>query len=286
MASAGLLSPNGSVTSLAGKGRQQAVYNFSLSIQQQIGRSELVEVSCVGSLGRHLLWQRNINPVPLGANFLTLNPQNRDPTTSNNALPPNFLRPYQGLGDVLLYEFAAASNYHSLQASFAHRFRHGFNANLAYTFSKALDTSDSYSNALDPFVSPRVRNDSPAGFYRRHVCSASYYRKVPRLPQAMQFRPLHWVADNWEMSGVTRMSTGGPFTPGYSLINSLPSPTGSPSESARVDVVNPDAPAGLRFGPPRQGPPASIGNLGRNTLTGPGANNWDVSLDPNLRAGE
>ncbi len=61
-ASAGLLSPTGSITSLAGHGHQQVIYNFSLSIQQQIGRSELVEVSYVGSLGRHLLWQRNINP--------------------------------------------------------------------------------------------------------------------------------------------------------------------------------------------------------------------------------
>jgi len=285
-ASAGLLSPNGSVTSLAGKGRQQAVYNYSLSIQQQIGRSELVEIAYVGSLGRHLLWQRNINPVPLGATFLTLNPQNRDPTTSNSALPPNFLRTFQGLGDVNLYEFAGASNYHSLQASFAHRFRHGISGNVSYTFSKALDTADSYSNAVDPFMDPRARNYGPAGFNRTHTLSASYHWNLPKPSKTMQFRPVHWLADNWEISGVTRMSTGGPFTPGYSLINSLPSPTGSQSESARVDVVNPDAPAGLRFGPPRQGPPASIGNLGRNTLTGPGVDNWDVSLYRNLQVSE
>ena len=275
-ASAGLLSPNGSVSSLAGKGHQQIVYNFSMSVQQQIGRSELVEVAYVGSLGRHLLWQRNINPVPLGANFLALNPQNRDPTTTSNALPPNFLRPFQGLGDVLLYEFATASNYNSLQASFAHRFRHGISGNVSYTFSKALDTSDSYSNAVDPFIDPRVRNYGPAGFDRRHTLSASYHWNLPK--PSIEFRPAHWLADNWEISGVTRMSTGAPFTPGYSLINSLPSPTGSQSESARVDVIDPSAPPALRFAPPHQGPPSSIGNLGKNTLNGPGVNNWDISM--------
>ena len=285
-ASAGLLSPNGSVSSLAGSGHQQVVYNFSLSVQQQIGRSELFEIAYVGSLGRHLLWQRNINPVPLGANFLALNPQNRDPTTSNSALPPNFLRQYQGLGDVMLYEFAGTSNYHSLQTSFAHRFRHGFSGSASYTFSKALDTADSYSNAIDPFISSRLRNYGPAGFDRTHTFSASYYWKLPSPSSQIAFRPLHWVANNWEISGVTRVSTGGAFTPGYTLINSLPSPTGSQSETARVTVIDPNAPPAQRFAPPVQGPPASLGNLGKNTLRGPGVNNWDVSLYRNMKLTE
>jgi hypothetical protein len=186
----------------------------------------------------------------------------------------------------MLYEFAGASDYHSLQAGFAHRLTHGISANFAYTFSKALVTADSYSNAVDPFVSARTRNYGPAGFDRRHVFSTSYYWKVPRTPQAIGFRPLHCVADNWEVSGVTRMSTGAPFTPTYSLINSLPSTTGSPSETARVDVINPDAAPDLRFAPPRQGPPASIGNLGKNTLYGPGVINWDISLYRNLQVTE
>lgn len=285
-AAAGLLAPNGSVTSLAGRGQQQVVYNFSLSVQHQIGRSEVFEIAYAGSLGRHLLWQRNINPVPLGANFISLNPQNRDPTTTSNALPPNFLRPYQGLGDVFLYEFAGTSNYHSLQASFAHRFRHGLSANLSYTFSKALDTADSYGDKVDPFIDPRARNYGPAAFNRTHTFSASYHWALPKPAKTVQFRPAHWMADGWEISGITRMSTGAPFTPSYSLINSLPSPTGSPSETARVDVIDPNAPPALRFAPPHQGPPAFIGNLGRNTLTGPGVDNWDISLYRNMKLRE
>jgi hypothetical protein len=92
--------------------------------------------------------------------------------------------------------------------------------------------------------------------------------------------------DNWEISGVMRMSTGGPFTPTYSLINSLPAPSGSTSETARVNVIDPSAPLSQRFGPPPQGPPVSIGNLGKNTITGPGVNNWDISLYKSLRFGE
>ena len=283
-ASAGLLSPNSSVTSLAGKGHQQASYNYSLSLAHQFGRSDLVEVSYTGVLGRHLLWQRNLNPVPLGSNFLALNPQNHDPTGgANTVLPTNFLRPLQGLGDVLLYEFAGTSNYNALLGSYAHRFGRGFNLNLSYTFSKVLDESDSYGNQVDAFLSPKSRNYGPAGFDRRHTFSASYYYTLPKLSQSIQFRPAHWILDRWTISGVTRMSTGGMFTPGYQLINGLPAPSGSTSETARVLVINPTAPLNQRFAPPPQGPPVSLGNLGKNTITGAGVNNWDLSLYKDIR---
>jgi hypothetical protein len=281
---AGLLSPTGSVTSLAGSGHQQVTYNFNLTFGHQFGRSERIEISYAGSLARHLLWERNINPVPLGANFLGLNPQNHDPTGgATTVLPTNFLRPLQGLGDVLLYEFAGTSNYHALQAAFAHRYNHGVNVNLSYTFSKVLDESDLYSSQVDAFLSPRSRNYGPAGFDRRHVFSGSYYWTLPKLSQAVQFRPAHWIFDGWEFSGVVRMSTGGPLTPTYSLINSLPSPTGSTSETARVEVIHPTAPLDQRFAPPVQGPPASLGNLGKNTITGPGVANFDMTLARWLR---
>jgi len=289
-ANAGLLSPTGTLTSLSGKGHQQAVYNFNLSVQQQIGMTNLIEVGYAGSLGRHLLWERNINPVPLGATFLNVNPQNRDPTTTNSALPANFLRPYQGLGNVMLYEFAASSNYHSLQASFQHRLSSGMNVTLAYTFSKALDEADSYSNAVDPFLNPRVRDYGPGNFDRRHVFSANFYWMLPKPGTHNGFHRVHWLVDNWEVAGVVRMSTGAPFTPTYSLINSIASPTGSPSETARVEVINPTAPLAQRFGPPPEpvtqanvpwsvaSTAPQLGNLGRNTITGPGVNNWDLSL--------
>jgi hypothetical protein len=282
---AGLLSPNGSVTSLSGAGHQQASYQYSFAIQHQIGRSEMFEVSYVGQLGRHLLWQRNLNPVPLGASFLALNPQNHDPTGgANTALPTNFLRPLQGLGDVLLYEFAGTSNYNALLGSFAHRFNHGLNFNLAYTFSKVLDENDSYGNQVDAFVSPRQRNYGPAGYDRRHTFSASFYYTAPKLSSAIQFRPAHWILDRWTLSGVARMSTGGLFTPSYSLVTGLPTtPSGSASETARLDVVNPNAPLTQRFAPPPSGPPVALGNLGKNTITAPGVNNWDLSLYKDAR---
>ncbi len=294
-ATAGLLAPSGSPTSLATTGHQQSVYSFNLAIQHQLGRTNILEVGYAGSLGRHQLWERDINPVPLGAQFLNLNPQNRDPTTTSNALPANFLRPYQGYGDIYMYEFANSSNYHSLQASFGHRMSHGLSLNASYTFSKALDASDSYSSTVDPFLDPRSRNYGPAGFDRRQVFNANFYWIMPKPATNARFKPAHWVADGWELAGVVRYNTGGPYTPSLNYLNGVTTASGSASDGPRVEVINPDAPLNQRFGPPPEplgqsnvvwqstSTAPQLGNLGKNTITGPGTENWDLSLYRNLR---
>ena len=292
-ASSSYLAPSGTVYSISSVPHQQQVYNFNVSIDRRIG-SNFFSAGYTGSLGRHLLDQRNINPVAPGADFYqTTNPQNKNPQSSS-ALSTNFLVPYQGYGTINLREFAANSNYHALLMQFQHRLSHGINVGGNYTFSKALDVSDSYSNGIDPFLPARSRNYGPAGFNKSSVFTGTFYYLLPKPGKMTGYRPLGWVADNWEFSGVTRMMTGAPITPGYSLINGLNSPTGTPTEGARMEVINPTAPLGSRFAPPPE--PAGqatlaqattwlststapqFGNLGYNTMTGPGTNNWDLSI--------
>ena len=293
-AGAGLLAPSGSVSSLATPGHQQAVYNYNLSVQRQITRGGILDIGYAGSLGRHLLWQRNINPVPLGANFLNVNPQNRDPSTTNNVLPANFLRPFQGYGDILIYEFANSSNYNALLVSFQRRMVRSLSFSTSYTFSKALDASDAYSQQIDAFVPAKSRNYGPAGFDRKHVYSANFYWSLPKLGKSSA-RALRVAANGWELAGVFRLNSGGPFTPGYALLNGINSPTGSASEGARAQVLDPNAPLATRFGPPPeplgqanvpwtvQSTTPQIGNLGKNTLIGQGTENVDLSLYRTLR---
>jgi hypothetical protein len=292
-AASGYLAPTGTVYSLATVPHQQQVYNFNLSIDRRVGSNDVFSLGYTGSLGRHLLWQRNINAVPPGAQFYqTLNPQNKNPQ-GNSALPTNFLRPYSAYGDVFLYEFANNSNYHGLLAAVQHRLSHGINVKASYTFSKALDTADAYSSSVDPFLNPRSRNYGPAGYDRRQVFTSSFFYNLPKLGQKVGFRPLGWITDNWQLSGVARMLTGAPLTPGYSLVTGLNSPTGTTSDSARLQVIDPTAPLATRFGPPPEpagqasltnapwsvaSPDPQFGNLGKNTMTGPGTNNWDLSL--------
>jgi hypothetical protein len=290
-ANSGYLGP-GTVSSLSSVPHMQQVYNFNVSIDRRLG-SNVFSVGYTGSLGRHLLWTRNINAVPAGADFLNLNPQNKNPQ-STAALSTNFLRPYSAYGDIDLIEFASNSNYHALLASFQHRLSRGINVSVSYAFSKALDTADLYSNAVDPFLDPRSRNYGPAGFNRSQVFTSNFYLQLPKPGKMTGLRPLGWVTDNWDLSGVVRMLTGPPITPGYSLITGITTPTGTPSDTARMEVINPGAPLAHRFGPaPEPAGQASVaaagpwlststapqfGNLGYNSMTGPGTNDWDLSL--------
>jgi len=59
-------------------------YNMSFGIQRDIGFHSVLDVSYVGSLGRHLAQSRSLNAVPYGTNFQA---SSIDPTTGNTPLP-------------------------------------------------------------------------------------------------------------------------------------------------------------------------------------------------------
>jgi hypothetical protein len=259
------------------------VYNYSFGLQQQIGRMMLADVSYVGSLARHFAWQRNINPVPIGARHLDFNPQNRDPSvTGNRSLPDNFLRTFQGFADIILYEFGATSNYNSLQASLNRRMSRGLQFGAAYTFGKILGTAASDTTRVSTFFPPRQRNYGFLNYDRTHVLSLRYNYQLPKPGKKLRSRRLARVTDDWEFAGVCRMMSGAPFTPGFSTVDGQDI-TGTPTESARIDVLDPAAPPLERFGRPGRG---TFGNAGTNILRGPGTNNWDLSLYRTLRLPE
>lgn len=269
-----ILAPSGTMTSTIGHHPLGTVYNYSLGFQQQLGRSMILDVSYVGSLSRHFLYARNINAVPVGARFLDLHPENRDPTTTKSALSTNFLRPYQGYGDIMMEDFGATSNYNSLQINANRRLWHGIQFGLAYTFSKALGVAASDGAAVSPFFSARNRNYGPLTFDRTHYFTLRYSYSLPKLGKGLHSRAVGVFTDGWELAGITRFTSGSPFTPSFSTIDGEDI-TGTPSEGARIQVVDPEAPAVSRFGRPAS---RTFGNAGVGILRGPGVNNWDISI--------
>ncbi|MBI3473255.1 MAG: TonB-dependent receptor [Candidatus Solibacter usitatus] len=276
-----ILAPSGTVTSLLGRHTLPTVYNYSLGLQQQVKRNMILDVSYVGAVSRHFLWERNINPVPIGATHLDKHPENKDPT-ANRALPTNFLRPYQGYGNINLFEFASTSSYNSLQVAFDRRLSGGLQAGVAYTWSKTLGSAATDTTTVSSFFAPRERNYGLLNYDRRHVLSLRYYWALPRPGKASGHRGLGRLTDGWELSGISRFMSGAPFTPGYSLVSGVDI-TGTPSESARVVVVDPRADPVQRFTAPQRG---MFGNAGVGVLTGPGVNNWDISLYRQFRLAE
>src|SRR5262249_51546520 len=174
---------------------------------------------------------RNVNPVPVGAQFLNLHPENRDPTT-NAAFGNNFLRPYIGYGDILEYEFGGTSSYNSLQGSLTTRFRGGFDLRAAYTFGKALGTANSDTATVHPFFDPRAWNYGRLSYSRDHVLTLTPNWRMPRnaLPGNRWVRaPL---AD-WAVFVTAQFSTGQPYRPGVSTTDGM-NMTGTSSAGANM----------------------------------------------------
>ena len=207
---AGAVGPT-SMTALYGRHRAPNTMNFSLSLQHRVWDT-LIDASYVGSLSRHLFLVRNTNPIPMFGRF---DPANGDPTRAGKPLPDNFFRPYRGFGDLNTYENSGTSNYNAFQLSATRRYTRGFQFGLAYTWSKTLGVANTDTSGISPYFPARSRNYGPLAYDRAHVATFNYIYDVPGLGAKLGSRPVGWITDNWQVSGITTFSTGAPVTPGF-----------------------------------------------------------------------
>jgi hypothetical protein len=267
-------------------------YDFNLELQQELPYQMFWTVAYVGSNNCHLYQQVNLNGIAYGATFL---PQNQDPAKvaqnpnnrlGSNAYDENFIRPYVGYGDIPYVMTGGSSNYNSLQITVNRRYARGLFLGGVYTWGKALGVTTNEGDWIRIDGQTRKYNYGPLGFDRRQIFAVNYIYELPFLFRSNSL--LHAVADGWQVSGITRFQTGGEFTPsasipGYSNANI----TGSYSEGWRIQLVG-SLHAGTSHSPyhrlnPQAFQAPSIGNIGSgiglNSITGPGINNTDLSLE-------
>jgi hypothetical protein len=281
-AQASVLQPGGATDNQDPKGVGRS-YNVNFGVQQNVGWNTVVDVSYVGTFGRHLRWAFDIDPIPIGARF---DPANRDSTTGS-VLPDVFLRQYSGYSSVTNVNYGASSNYHSLQVTTNRRFTKRMQYGLSYTWSKWLDTVDFDDNAVSPFVPARSWNYGFSGMDRTHNLRINFLVDVPGTPWKDPVSK--WVLNGWQVSGITAFISGAPGNVGFSTSNNRDI-TGTPSTGARIVVTDKvDLPKSERtfdryfrtdvFLLPASG---TLGNGGKYLFRGPGTNNWDVSLVKNF----
>lgn len=240
---------------------------------------------------------------------------------SVNSLP----RPYAGLGQVLSLENVANSSYHAMQAT-VRRTSGPLTLSASYSYSHSIDDS---SDRSDPILvdSYDLRgNRASSNFDQRHLASISYIYNLARFPRWLEMvtsghagdptgdgqdpplaskssRWLHWLADNWEISGVTLVETGTPFTvinsagnTGISLTDNAGVNSGFGIAESYPDVMEGTGKASSNpqsFGPLLQNPMPFVaprgltfGNAGRNFLNNPGRINFDMALLRHFRPTE
>ncbi len=119
---------------------------WTVSLERQIGRNQVLEVDYVGLMADHLV--RTINP-DFGASFPdAYRPANINVPTSPALTNDNFRPPV--LGNFSTRDSSDSSNYNALEVSFKRRFATGFSFQANYTYSHAIDGGSGRSLRVFP----------------------------------------------------------------------------------------------------------------------------------------
>jgi hypothetical protein len=281
-------------------------FALSFGVQQELGWGTVIDVTYVGTLGRHLEQVVNINQVPDGARFLDLHPENRDPRRTNAALPAEFLRPYRGYQDINIRSHFGTSNYNALQVQLNRRYIKGLQFSVAYTLSRALGIADKDpvgSTGADGRIEPqrplKLWHYGPLEYSQTHNLVVDYTWDLPKASRLWNNRMIRLIFDDWQLSGENALVSGRWEGVDFSTADGFDFDGGDgPTRPRIVGPVLP--PSDLRDPTPGGDPshrsldPAAFarpmgrgdyGNAPRNVFRQPGVNNWNLSFFKNFRLG-
>lgn len=248
------------------------VHNFSASIQQQLPGGMQFNIGYVGKLEHGLIRMLQANPaVYTGPSSTLANTDSRRPL-----LPGVY-------GSVRQLCTCSNATYHSLQASLSKRYNNGLTFMTAYTFGKLLDAYSATNLGQTPQDPANPGADrGRSDFDRRHVFAGSIVYQIPFYKDATPV--LRLVLSNWAINSLIQLSSGNPFTVITGRDASLtgvnfdrPNVTGTPY---RASYVNKTDKISRYFNTSAftANLPGRYGNSGRNTLSGPGLANVNLSL--------
>ena len=259
------------------------VQEWNLTIQRQIGSASSIEVAYMGSKGTHL-----INGAT--GNQATATPDPNAPIDPRRPIPTLSAETF----DIFSNAYA---NYNGLGITFRRNFSHGLSANVAYTWSHALDiaSSSNLGSANNGYYRSELHQNweyGNADVDQRHRFTAYYDWQLPfGHGRSFAAHTPGWVdaiVGGWSHLGIWSLHTGNYFTP---VLSTDYSNSGAPQ--ARPDLTcnpNNNAPHTTTawvnnscFALPAQG---TYGNAGRNILLGPGYFDTNLSLLKDFRITE
>lgn len=258
-----------SISAIEYDNTQPYMMQYNLSIQRELLNSTILTVAWVASSGVHLGREADFN---IGAPG--------HPVRRN----PNFSR-------IRFRTWDARSSYHSLQTSLMRRFRRGLQYQLSYTYGKSMDDASTEMGRLE-YNNGQARSSDP--FNRRNERARSSFDVTHNLV-ANAIWDMPWrserlpaLLNGWQLNSIVTLTGGNPFTP---IITTDLDRDGTDDNEQRPNL-RPGASPNPVLGRPEQwfDPTAfySIsagerGNLGRNTIGGPGLATVDLGAVKTFR---
>lgn len=281
--------------------------DYLLSVERQLGRNTVLDVSYEGTQAHHLLTLMEANPgdpalclrlsqvSEVAAGSATCGPFGESGvyTRANGQVVDGTRTRFSpAFGSVTWQKTIGNSHDNALEVSLRHE-GSALGYDLAYTWSQSIDEGSSLSDPVDPVNPGASRGLSAFDLTQNFVANYHAVLPVERMLRGAELgsgRPPQWLARGWEISGVTRVTTGFPVT----LINnndtSLQGTQPNGVNNNGVDQLN-VTPGPLELhGIPQRGPAfntglfslpvlGEFGDARRRFFHGPGSDNTDLALE-------
>jgi outer membrane receptor protein involved in Fe transport len=244
------------------------IQQWNLNIQRELAQDHVLTVAYVGTKGTRLPLRNELNPAIFRAGATAGN------INARRIYGPDF-------ASIIDYQTVINSTYNALQITMNKRLSNGFTLLAGYTYSRSIDGSslevDGF-NGQDPRNLRADRGLSDFDLRQRLISSFLYELPGPKSGFA------NWFLGGWQTNGILNIQAGSAFTVTSGQDRALagvgtqrPNLVGNPN----VDTSRSrDELLARYFDPTAFALPAlgEYGNLGRNTMVGPGRWNLDFAL--------
>jgi hypothetical protein len=232
--------------------------NWNLNVQQKMAENASIEMRYVGSKGTKLVRLTDLN----------------EPDANGNTANPN----YASMDELTP---SSSSIYHALNAIARFQNAHHFSGFASYVWSKSIDDAsdgiDFVPGAAFPQDPSNLKAErGPSTFDTRDRFTAAVNYALP------SFSANKRLGTGWQLNAIVSVQSGRPIpivnsddTSGRFYFNQRPNVVPGvnpilPNWNPATGYLNP-----LAFSQPADG---TFGDLGRNSIYGPGYGDWDLSL--------
>jgi Carboxypeptidase regulatory-like domain len=296
--------------------RTPTLISWSLRVERELSLRTSLALGYIGSHGYHELIGIDGNepfpvicpaspcPATYPAGFGALA---GTPVPAGTYYVPTNVKANPAIANTWTWFSRGDSSYHALQVDLNHRFSSGFSLRGVYTFSKALDEGDSL-NATTSGGGPALASNpfnlaadkGLATYDVQHMLSANATYALP-FGRGQRYASglsglVNGLVGGWWVNSIITAQGGFPFSPqlSYNPSNNGDTrnpvrPFANPNFSGPVILGSPDKwfDPNAFLAPPNNAANAGFyGNLGRNTLRGPGLATWDFSTMKDTKLSE
>jgi hypothetical protein len=250
-------------------------YQYSLGVQHSLSAKTVLTVQYVGNQNRHQSEQAQynlVNPSQLPAII---------GGTLNYSVASTLA--YPGFSSLLQANNEADGNYNALQVSLNGQVTKDLQAQFAYTWSKAMDPSTGGDNGdlatvSNPYAGWKF-DYGPSQFDRTNIFLSEFVYDIPFMRHSSN-RFMKAVVAGWTTSGIVTIESGLPIDIGLGGnqgSNGIPDASNRPNASGAVSYPHT---VNEWFSPTAFTTPAvgAFGNVGFDSVRGPGRDNWNLSL--------